>query len=143
MPKFIRTRYLINKKMQLRYALMIGLVLIVMIIIVEYHTYLTISSILPHILSSTVANELKRIHFYLLINGLIYTVIVVVISIFISHKFAGPVYRLKKEIREMIETGNIDKKIALRKGDELKDLVEVFNELIEKIKVKNVNQKMQ
>jgi methyl-accepting chemotaxis protein len=54
-------------------------------------------------------------------------------SIFVTHKIAGPLYRLKKTISE-ITNGNLDVKVNLRKGDDLKDLAEHVNMLAEELK---------
>lgn len=54
------------------------------------------------------------------------------LSIFITHKIAGPLYRLKKAL-SLITEGNLDAKVKLRKGDDLKDLAEHFNMLAEEL----------
>lgn len=55
------------------------------------------------------------------------------LSIFTTHKIAGPLYRLKKTIGEIIN-GNLDVRVKLRKGDDLKDLAEHVNMLAEELK---------
>lgn len=135
--KFKRKIVLIDKKMQLKYAFMIGGVLIAMLLLVEYHTYLTIHSILPNILSSAIGKQVRQIHLWLIINSFIYTALIAVVSVYISHKIAGPVFKLKKQIREIIDSGDTNRKIFLRKGDELNDLVVLINELLEKVSIKN------
>ena len=55
------------------------------------------------------------------------------VSIFISHKIAGPLYRLKRSIAQITE-GNLDVKIKLRKWDDLKDLAEHVNILAEELR---------
>jgi methyl-accepting chemotaxis protein len=55
------------------------------------------------------------------------------LSIFITHKIAGPLYRLKKSLSMIVE-GNLDVKVKLRKGDDLKDLAEHFNMLAEELR---------
>ena len=52
------------------------------------------------------------------------------VSIFITHKIAGPLYHLKKCISEITE-GNLDVKVKLRKRDDLKDLAEQVNMLVD------------
>ena len=52
------------------------------------------------------------------------------VSIYITHKIAGPLYRLKKFLF-MITKGNLDVKVKLRKGDDLKDLAEHVNILVD------------
>ena len=55
------------------------------------------------------------------------------VSIFITHKIAGPLYNLKKSISEITE-GNLDVKVKLRKRDDLKDLAEHVNMLAEELR---------
>jgi methyl-accepting chemotaxis protein len=51
---------------------------------------------------------------------------VVVASMFLTHRFAGPLYRLEKSVGEMMK-GNFDFNIKLRKRDEGKELADMIN----------------
>ncbi len=57
-------------------------------------------------------------------------VILIVFSLFYSHSMAGPIYNIKRTLREIIETGET-RKIKIRKSDQFQDLVEVINQYIE------------
>lgn len=63
------------------------------------------------------------------------TVIVLfsVVSIFITHKIAGPLYRLKKTLSQ-VTNGDLNIVVKLRKWDDLKDLAEHVNILIEELR---------
>lgn len=66
--------------------------------------------------------------------SILFIVLIIIFGLFISHKMAGPVYRIKKTLKE-VSDGNIDVnevKFRLRKRDELKDLVDALNEFLEK-----------
>ncbi|NPV01568.1 MAG: hypothetical protein HPY53_09335 [Brevinematales bacterium] len=70
--------------------------------------------------------------------SILYLALIIVFGLFISHKMAGPVYRIKKTLLEAVD-GNVDvTKIhfRLRKGDELKELVDALNGFIAKINKK-------
>lgn len=70
--------------------------------------------------------------------SVLYLALIVFFGLFISHKMAGPVYRIKKTLQEAVD-GNVDvTKIhfRLRKGDELKELVDALNGFIAKINKK-------
>jgi nitrogen fixation/metabolism regulation signal transduction histidine kinase len=54
---------------------------------------------------------------------------IVLMTIFFSHKLAGPIYRFERVCHELIE-GNYDQRIVLRKGDEMQNLAGLFNEAI-------------
>jgi methyl-accepting chemotaxis protein len=55
-------------------------------------------------------------------------VFVVVASLFISHRVAGPLYRFEKSLEEM-NGGNFNFEIRLRSKDEGKELARLLNDL--------------
>jgi nitrogen fixation/metabolism regulation signal transduction histidine kinase len=55
----------------------------------------------------------------------------VVLTVYFSHRVAGPVYRFEKTCHELIE-GNYQQKIQLRRGDELQNLANLLNMVIVK-----------
>lgn len=67
-------------------------------------------------------------------TSILYLALILIFGLFISHKMAGPVYRIKKTLSEINE-GNIkleDVKFQLRQRDELHDLVDALNEFLDK-----------
>jgi methyl-accepting chemotaxis protein len=52
--------------------------------------------------------------------------LVVIVTLFLTHRIAGPFYRFEKSLDEMIE-GDISNKIILRQKDEGKDLAQKIN----------------
>lgn len=54
---------------------------------------------------------------------------VTLLTIFFSHKLAGPIYRFERVFNNIIE-GNYIQEIALRKGDDLVNLADLFNKVI-------------
>ena len=54
---------------------------------------------------------------------------VALLTIFFSHKLAGPLYRFEKACHGLID-GDYTEKISLRKGDEMQNLAGLFNEMI-------------
>jgi len=57
---------------------------------------------------------------------IVFILAIAILSIFVSHKIAGPVYRLE-ETAKFIASGDLTQQIQLRHGDELQDLQEAFN----------------
>ncbi len=57
----------------------------------------------------------------------------IIITLFTSHKIAGPLYRIEQDIKE-IESGNLQKKISLRHSDEIKRLAEGLNDMTQAIR---------
>jgi nitrogen fixation/metabolism regulation signal transduction histidine kinase len=55
---------------------------------------------------------------------------IALLTIFFSHKLAGPVYRFEKACHAVIE-GNYSQNIILRRGDDLQNLAVLFNHAME------------
>jgi nitrogen fixation/metabolism regulation signal transduction histidine kinase len=66
---------------------------------------------------------------------LVFLVITFIISIFLSHRIAGPLYRLRKSMEEVAK-GNFDQRINFRKADHFMELQDVFNEMIQYLSVR-------
>jgi methyl-accepting chemotaxis protein len=76
-----------------------------------------------HLFSGSLLKTAYRILF---LGLLVVIVELAFLTIFISHKVAGPIYRLSK-FAEDVKGGNFASKIYLRKGDELTDVAIDFN----------------
>ncbi len=50
-------------------------------------------------------------------------------SIFLTHRIAGPLYRLHMSVKELAE-GNLTLRIRFRKGDDLHELADAFNKAV-------------
>jgi methyl-accepting chemotaxis protein len=73
------------------------------------------------------SGTLLKTAYKILFLGLMVVIIeLAFLTIFISHKVAGPIYRLSK-FAEDVRGGNFASKIYLRKGDELTDVAMDFN----------------
>lgn len=56
-------------------------------------------------------------------------------GIVITHKVAGPVYKMKRQIRDL-QKGNFKVPSPLRKGDELKSFFDAFNDMVESLRTR-------
>jgi methyl-accepting chemotaxis protein len=138
MKKFRRKRYLINKSVQPRYMTMIVLIVTFFSVLTGWVIYLTtwvaiIEKIqgepnLNQILSE-IATLITLRSLFVILAGVVVSMI---IALLISHRIAGPMFRLKKTLEE-IGKGIIPKKVTLRKKDEFKELSDALNSVIEKI----------
>jgi methyl-accepting chemotaxis protein len=73
--------------------------------------------------------EILSAHWIFLVTA---GMLVVALSMFLTHRFAGPLYRLEKSVEEMTG-GDFSFRIRLRKKDEGKELAEGINQLISSI----------
>lgn len=72
---------------------------------------------------AVLVTEILKAHWvFFLVSG----IVVSVLSIFLTHRFAGPIYRFERSVDEMIK-GRIDFDIKLRKRDSGKELAKLMN----------------
>ncbi len=68
----------------------------------------------------------------ILMIALVIGLILLVGGLVISHKIAGPVYRMQKEFNDMRESGSSElRPIQFRKGDFFPELAESYNSFVE------------
>jgi methyl-accepting chemotaxis protein len=68
---------------------------------------------------------------YILLPGFLLAIIeLVFLTIFFSHKIAGPVFRMEVACKRVI-AGDYKEEIHLRKGDKMGNLAKLFNEMVE------------
>ena len=82
---------------------------------------------------------LQTVLIELIVVGLATTVM----TMLISHKIAGPLYRLKALLKDLGE-GELSASMKLRKGDQLQPVADIYNESVRKLndkvkKLKNVS----
>jgi methyl-accepting chemotaxis protein len=56
-----------------------------------------------------------------------------VTGLYFSHAMAGPIYRIKEELKRVVE-GKAIRAISLRKGDEFQDIAEAMNQALERVR---------
>ena len=54
------------------------------------------------------------------------------VSIWVSRKIAGPLYRIEKDIESLLHGASSGVRVQLREGDHLQHLAELVNQLIER-----------
>jgi methyl-accepting chemotaxis protein len=59
--------------------------------------------------------------------------VTIIVTLFISHRIAGPLYRLEKDIAE-VNNGNLTVEIHVRKKDELQELARSLNQMLKSIR---------
>lgn len=132
-----RRNYFIEKKFQAKYILLTILLLLTytfMFVIIIFAPYiLTLQFNYPFAEKADAARALLLLHgrVWPWICGVI--IFFGIISIFISHKIAGPLFRLKRSV-DQVTQGDLTVVIKLRKWDDLKDLADHINLLIEELR---------
>ena len=137
MASYRRGIFLINKKFQLRFAVyvcawVLALSFIYPIIIDSLFGYLV--HFLPSSAPLDVIRDMQRSLFWtLVLLQAIFLGLTFLISIFMSHRIAGPIYKLSKWFDEA-KKGNLKDDLFFRKKDHFKEIAEDYNEMIRGVK---------
>jgi methyl-accepting chemotaxis protein len=131
-----RSIFLINKKFQLRFSLYVcswlfALSLVYPLIIHNlFELFVRYAALDP---TGPALSQLERTRsnvFWLLVFlQLLFLGITFLISIFMSHRIAGPLYKLSKFFADA-ENGNLDQDLYFRKNDHFQDLADDYNRMI-------------
>jgi methyl-accepting chemotaxis protein len=69
---------------------------------------------------------------FILVLGIIAVILFSWRVLILSHRFAGPIYRLEKDLQD-IAKGNFSMRIKFRKKDELKSIAEAINTILDEM----------
>lgn len=126
--------FFIDKRFQTKYLMLTILLLLAYTFI--FTAILFFPSILTLYFDTPITEKTEAARTFLVLHNTVWPTTGVVIfifgllSIFLSHRIAGPIYRLKHALAELI-AGNFGTKIRLRKWDDLQELAEQVDVLSE------------
>jgi methyl-accepting chemotaxis protein len=138
-----RTIFLINPRFQLKFSLLISVIVFISSLIYPVLIYNLITSYRNNItrnlvkicanekeeiasISKSVSNQRENLIYLLIFGQLIFTGLIFIISIFFSLKIAGPIYKTQKYLKKIAQ-GNGLGKLTFRNEDYFKDLADDFN----------------
>ena len=131
-----RRRYFVKKKLQFKYLLFVLLAMLIPTIVcgaaLYYLIWQTVANevAVPEAIAAGLVPAMERVNVILLISLPLIFIIMLLFSIVISHRIAGPVYRLEKEMKE-IAGGDYSRRIKLRSNDELQEIADGINSILE------------
>lgn len=138
MAKHKRRSFFIDKQIQTKYIILTILLLLLYTFL--FAVILFLPYIIPLSFDYPIEEQTRAARMLLNLHASVWPALGVVIlimsalSIFVTHKIAGPVYRFKKDLAE-VSAGNLDITIKLREKDDLKDLAEDLNAMIKELRV--------
>ena len=134
--KHKRKTVIIKGSFQLKLAIIAFFTGLIAILIIGIDIYVNIANMLnSYHLPPDFLHTFPRINNILFAVMVIYTIIIVASSFFISHTIAGPIYRFEKSCEE-IQNGNLTFRIKLRKNDSFPELQEKFNLMLDSLQTK-------
>lgn len=136
MRTYKRRKFLIDRSFQLKYTMLVIFMLLMYTVL--FVGFLFIPQILPFVFNSPMTEQVQAAEILLIYHKNVWPAVFIVIplfgffSIFITHKVAGPVYRLRQKLEQMA-AWQPSIKLTLRKGDDLKELADCVNNLAEEL----------
>ena len=126
--KFQRRTVLVKRNLQVKYALVVFAAVVFTAMIVGGDVYYTMArfvkeadpSLMP-LLADAMKLDLVKLVIFLGIMG--------IVTVFVSHRWAGPIYRFERSA-EIVSTGDLAHRVSLRTGDDLMELQDEFNAMI-------------
>jgi hypothetical protein len=131
-----RVNYLVNKRMQLTCTARFLVITLLFALFIGFLAYVTVwpvaSAFIPKGLIDLVKHQILVRTILFLMPAIF---VIIGFGIVISHRMAGPLFRIERTIDEVVRGGDVEL-IRLRKKDEkeFKDLAENVNKLIGVIK---------
>lgn len=133
-----RKRLLINISLQSDFILTVFLVCLLIVLVNLANGYVLFSHFLgtsvpagdletaKKIIGEVISQSRGRLAILALVN----LAIVFFIGLFMSHRFAGPAFKMEREMRQ-VQEGDLTARVHLRDGDQLTELAGGFNRMAE------------
>lgn len=131
--RFQRKTVLVKRTLQLKYIGMVFLSVLVASLLVGGDVYYSLSRVMLTECPS-VADRVVQFNSIILVKIALYLGLMLLISLYVSHRFAGPIYRFEKSA-QAAAGGDLTHRVSLRTGDELMELQEEFNEMLAALQV--------
>ena len=137
-----RSSYFIKKEFQFKFILRFCLLVLIGAVISTGLLFLfsqgTLTSSFQQsrlIIKNTGLAILPSVVYTNLITLALITLATIIVTLFVSHKVAGPMFRFEKELKAIGE-GDLTKKIMLRKKDQIKDMADCLNNMVVSLREK-------
>jgi methyl-accepting chemotaxis protein len=126
-------KIILSDQIQVKYAVLLSIVLIALLGLSQFYTYVTLQNILPHLLSTTISEKVSALQTSLLMIGFLYVVVISLISIYVTHSLAGPIARIEKDALKLSENPDLAFRFKTREKDEFKGLANALNSMMDKL----------
>jgi len=133
-----RKTLLVSKDFQIRFIALIALLSIIFALVVGTITYIFIAqSPTKNFLGKLfkVSTQEKIFIAAMTLSSVLALIIIIIIGLFISHKIAGPLYRITKYMHRLAD-GDLSFEVKLRKNDEFADLAEEFDKTVKRLRMR-------
>jgi len=136
--KFFRTRYLTGSHIQIKYLALLLISMVVPLVLVGSCLYYVIFTLMgeqigiPEYIAYNLYPVVNKVNFMLLVGLPPLFLLIAAWGIVLSHRFAGPLERLERELKEISEGKRHKHRITLRKHDDIRPIADAINKLLAK-----------
>lgn len=134
----MRIFLLSRNKLERHYLRLIALSIILPTLITGGCLYYVIFNLMaeqlgiPEVVAYHLLPVVEKVNLILMVSLPLLFLILFFIGVILSRRLVGPIERLEKELKEVV-SGNLSKRLKLRRNDTLKPLVDDINTLLDRI----------
>jgi len=131
---FQRRTIFIKKNLQIRYMILMVACVLCGLAIMGLELTATLNDLFDDypVLVQPIYDEFVPIVSSFFYKIAIYVLLVIIISAIVSHRMAGPVYRFEQTCKKIAQ-GDFSQRVHLRKGDQLTELQQAFNNMMDEV----------
>ncbi|MCM8773149.1 MAG: methyl-accepting chemotaxis protein [Candidatus Omnitrophica bacterium] len=140
----MRKRFLVNIDFQIKFIFKFCLIVVIVTLIMGALLLFMSRNFTTVVIEDAKVVVKRTIDFLLplMLETLLVAIVLASTSVFIltliiSHKFAGPIHRFKKEI-SALKDGNLNVNFRIRANDQFQDLAKSLSELVETLREKKI-----
>lgn len=143
-PQFKRRTIFIKKNLQIRYMMLIILSVLCGLAIMTFELTATLDELFDNypVLMQPLYDQFLPLAAGFAYKIAIYLLLVIIISAILSHKMAGPVYRIEQTCKD-IAKGDFSQRVRLRQGDQFTELQDEFNKMMDRVEAEINKNKQQ
>lgn len=141
--KFFRTKYLTGSHIQIKYLTLLLISMSVPLVLVGCCLYYLTFTLMaeqigiPEYIAHNVFPVVDKVNMMLMMGAPPLFLLLILWGIVLSHRFAGPLERLEKELKEISEDKKYKHRIVLRKHDDIKPVADAINKLLDRLEERN------
>lgn len=134
---FRRRKILANRRVQFKYLILLTVSMIIPVLFAIGCLYYMIFTIMaeqlgiPESIAYNLLPVVNKINTILAIGLPPLFLLLIWWGAILSHRFAGPLQRLEKELHKISHTGDYSHRIRLRKNDEVRPVADAINKLLD------------
>lgn len=136
---FRRKKIFTDKRVQLKYLILLIISMVVPVLFAIGCLYYMIFTLvaeqlgIPESIAYNLFPVVKKVNAMLAIGLPPLFLLLIWWGTILSHRFAGPLQRLEKEINKIAHNGDYSHRVHLRKNDDVKPIADAVNRLLESI----------